>query len=183
VSVFGVGLELLSAVGVAGPIYGETGHVENLLVSLSQEGKQECRVSIRLVCCPHDLSGEGEDPLEEPRAIRLVVFGTAREMFRARGVEHVRPVGLLSSVYTCSSRRLDFDHHHLRPSHACLFSECPADDSLYSEFSPVTKSGQDFLQRGRGVIPFKPSDGTGKLTILGLIERHSGTVPERQTQS
>ncbi len=56
-----------------------------------------------------------------------------------------------------------------------------ADGSLCSEYSPISISGRG-LQRDRGAIPSKPSDGGATKAILGPRGRHSGTVPERQTQ-
>jgi hypothetical protein len=78
-------------------------------------------------------------------------------------------------------------HECLRPSLGYYY--LPSEDlaggsSLCSESltSPISISGRDLLKRGRGAIPFKPSEGGDTKAILGPFGRHPETVPERQTQ-
>jgi hypothetical protein len=99
------------------------------------------------------------------------------------GVEQVSPVELFAGV----DAQPRLVHECLRPSLGYYY--LPSEDlaggsSLCSESltSPISISGREHLVRDRGAIPFKPSDGGEKLAILGPLGRHSGTVPERQTQ-
>jgi hypothetical protein len=172
----------LSPIGVAGALHDEAGNVEDLLFTLPQKRQEHSRASTGLVDGPHDLLRDAECLLDERREAPLVVFDPAGEHLLSRGVEGVSPVELLSGI--------DADphliHEALHPSLAgnLLPPEEPADGSLCSESStsPISISGQGLLERGRGAIPFKPSYGGDKTAILGPLGRHSGTVPERQTQ-
>jgi len=179
-SVFGVGFGL-SAVGVASPIHAETRDVEDPLVSLPKQREQQRCASSGLIHCPDDLLGEGLSLLDELEEVSLIVFDPAGEQLLSGGVEQVSPVELFAGV----DAQPRFVDECLRPSlgYYYLPSEDLAGGSLCSEsISPISMSGRGLLVRDRGAIPFKPSDGGEKLAILGPLGRHSGTVPERQTQ-
>src|SRR3954454_5752071 len=57
-------------------------------------------------------------------------------------------------------------HEHLHLSFTTLPSECPADGSLRSDFSPISISSRS-LHRGRGAIPREPLSGKRSQAILG----------------
>src|SRR3954451_15931540 len=57
-------------------------------------------------------------------------------------------------------------HEHLHLSFTTLPSECPADGSLRSDFSPISISGRS-IHRGRGAIPREPLSGKRSQAILG----------------
>jgi hypothetical protein len=78
--------------------------------------------------------------------------------------------------------------HLLRPSlMSTLPPEDPADGSLCSESwaspSPISISGQGLLDRGRGAIPFKPSDGRAQRAILGPYGQASSRNCTRTTNT
>lgn len=172
----------LPAVSVAGTVYGEAGNVEDPLAPLPQQRQKKRRASTGLVDGPYEVSRDRERLVDERREVGLVVFYPAGEKLRTRGVERMSPVELFSSV--------DADpgcvHECLHPSLAGnpSPSEDPADGSLCSESSttPISISGRGLLERGRGAIPFEPSDGGENVAILDPFGRHPGTVPERQSQ-
>ncbi len=174
----GIGLGL-TAVGVAGAIHAEAGDVEDPLPSLPQQSQEQRRAAAGLVDGPDDLTGEGQDFVYESQEVGLIVSDLSGEQLFSRSVECVGSVGLLAGVDPGPG----FIHEDLHPSLACLCAENPADGSLCSESrtSPISISGQG-LQRDRGAVPFKPSEGRATRAILGPFGRHSGTVPERQTQ-
>jgi hypothetical protein len=175
----------LSTVSVASSVDGKAGNIDNPLVALPQQRQHKRRTSTGLVDGPDDLSGEAERLVDEIREARLVVFDPAGEKLTTRGIEHVSPVELLAGVQADAG----FVHEDLlHPSLDSTYlppSERPADGSLCSESSwtsPISISGQGVLERGRGAIPFKPSEGGASEAILGPFGRHLGTVPKRQTQ-
>jgi hypothetical protein len=184
--VFGVGLGL-PAIGVARPLHGHARDVEDSVIPLPQQRQKKRRASSSgLVDGPGERAsaGKGEDFLNELKEVGLVVLNPAREKFGSRGVHHVGPVKLLARV---DAHPYLVVHERLRSSSLVSSSspsEVPAGGSLCSECwpSPISMSGRGLLVRGRGAIPFKPSNGGAKQAILGPLGRHSGTVPERQTQ-
>jgi hypothetical protein len=169
----------LSGVGVAGPVHGKAWQVDDPLLPLPQQRQQEGSAAPGLVDGPDGLLGQGEDLVDEPQEVGLVIFDLPGEKFRSRSVEDMSPVELLAGI----DPRPHLVHESLRLLGCQRISpvEDPADGSLCSEFSPISISGRG-LHGGRGAIPFKPSDGGETQAILGPLGRHSGTVPERQTQ-
>ncbi len=142
----GVGLGL-AAVGVTGPVYGESGDVEDPLVSLPQQRQQKRRRASGLIYRPEDLFREAESLVYEFGELGLVVFYLPGEQLCPRGVEHVRPVRLFSRIYADPGSV----HDHLRPSLTGLLpSEHPADGSLRSDFSPISISGRGLQREPRG---------------------------------
>src|SRR5215211_5596115 len=172
----------LPTVSVAGTVDGEAGNIDHPLTALPQERQEQGGASTGLVDGPHDIFRKGERLVDERREAPLVVFDPAGEHLRARGVKRAGPVERLSRIDANPS----FVHENLHPSLAGnpSPSENPADGSLCSECwtSPISISGRGLLERGRGAIPFKPSEGGDTKAILGPFGRHSETVPERQTQ-
>src|SRR5215207_1315897 len=180
VGVTGIGLGL-PGVGVASPIHGQSGEVEDPLLSLPQERQKQRRAAPGLVDGPDSFLRQGEDLVDEPREVGLVVSDAAGEDPLPRSVEHVSPVELFAGV----DPGPHLVHESLRPSVASDSSpvEDPADGSLCSESwtSPISISRRS-LRRSRGAIPFKPSVGGAHEAILGPLGRRPDTVPERQTQ-
>lgn len=95
--VAGIGFGL-PAVGVAGPVHGQPGEVDDPLVPLPQERQQEeGRAAPGLVDGPNDFpTGEGESLVDEGHEGGLVVLDPSGEKFGSRGVEQVGPVELLT---------------------------------------------------------------------------------------
>ena len=182
VGVAGIGFGL-PRVSVARTLDGKAREVEDPLLPLPQKRQQERRAAPWLVDGPDGLLREGEHLVDESREVGLLVFDPAGEDLLSRSVENVSPVELLAGVDADPHLGV---HQFLHPSVASDSSpvEDPADGSLCSESwtSPISMSGRSLLKRGRGAIPFKPSDGGAKQAIPGPFGRHSGTVPERQTQ-
>jgi hypothetical protein len=178
VGIAGIGLGL-SRIGVAGALHGEAGDVEDPLLSLPQQSQQKSRTAAGLVDGPDDLIGEGESFVDELGEVGLVVFDLSGEQFFSRSVEHVSPMDLFPSI----DPDPDSVHAHLHRSFGSSPAENPADGSLCSESltSPISISAQG-LQRDRGAIPFKPSDGGEQVAILGPCGRHPDTVPGQHTK-
>jgi hypothetical protein len=147
VGVFGIGLGF-AAVSVAGPVDGEAGDVEDPLVPLPQQRQEQRRATSGLVDGPDESAspGEGEDLLDEPKEVRLVVLDPSGEKLHAGGVHHVRPVELLAGVDAHPS----LVHEDLPSFVLHEPSERPADGSLRSEClttSPISISGRDPPQK------------------------------------
>jgi len=145
VSVFGVGFRL-AAVGVAGSVYGESGDVEDSLLSLPQQCQKQRRRSSRLIHGPDDVLRKGEDLFDEGHEFCLIVFDLAGEKLLSRSVQYVRPVELLTRIYASPSSV----HDHLRLSVVNLPVEHPADGSLCSDSTPISMSGQGLLIGAEG---------------------------------
>src|ERR671910_1817300 len=76
----------------------------------------------------------------------------------------MNPVKFLAHVYAYPGSV----HNHLHLSFSTVPSECPADGSLLSDFSPISISGRS-LHRSRRAIPREPSSGKHSQTILGPV--------------
>src|SRR5215204_200689 len=170
VGVFGVGLGF-AAVSVAGPVDGEAGDVEDPLVALPQQRQEQRRTASGLVDGPSESAspGEGEDLLDEPEEVCLVVLDPSGEKLHAGGVHHVRPVELLAGFDALPS----LVHEDLPSFVLHEPSECPADGSLRSEClttSPISISGRDPPQKEPRGDSFEAiCCGGGKTAIPGSL--------------
>ena len=183
VSIAGIGFGL-SPIGVAGAVHCEAGDVENSLFSLPQQSQQKSRPASGLVDSPDDLTSgtsEGERFVNEIEEVGLLISDLSVEQLFSRSVEYVSPMRLFSSVDSSPDAIHEYLHRTVANNNSPV--DDPADGSLCSEFlsSPISMSGQG-LQRDRGAIPLKPSEGGVDTAILGPYGRHPDTVTGQHTK-
>ena len=147
--VAGVGFGF-TTVGVAGPVHRDAGRVEHPLAPLPKERQQQRGAPTGLVNGPGGLCSQSEDLLEKDTEVGLIVLDPTREQDTALGVEHHRPVELLSDI--------DADPHSAHSCLPCVYGsevpwELPAVGSLRSDrSSPISSLAVGASQGAGGQI-------------------------------